>query len=195
MRRSKYSIISILLVGIMLFSVGCQNNASKSTVIETSTVDTSVEDINVVLEERERYTNPIPDEDQPYRDDSVEAVMLTSDKTEDQIKDDISTAGDPYVLRYNGKYYLYVSTNSWYCNYRVWESTDLVHYTYLGTFDFLDAQGKRTENDDSTRQGYDYECSYAPEVHYWNVFWIMFQKSVVPVSVWVQEMKAAAVDM
>ena len=174
MRKITKSATSVLLATVMLMSVGCQNIANKSTAIEASTVDTSVEDIKVTLEERERYKNPIPDENQPYRDNSVEAMLLTSNEPVEQLAEDNSKTGDPYILRYNGKFYLYVSTDSWYCNYRVWESTDLIHYTYLGKFDLLDENGKRTEGDDGTGQGFDLECPWAPEVHYWNGEFYMY---------------------
>ncbi len=139
--------------------------------IEQSDEDTSIEDIDIDLTETERYTNPITDENQPYRAGSVEAQLL-SGATE--TIEDISMSGDPYILRYNGKYYLYVSTDNWWCSYRCWESLDLLHYTYLGEYDLLDKNGNRTENDDKTNQGYDLECPWAPEVHYWNGEFYMY---------------------
>lgn len=144
-----------------------------NTEIEKSTADLTIEDINVFLNTGERYTNPIPDANQPYRDRSVEAQVLAG-KTEASAVKNQSLAGDPYILRYNNKFYLYVSNNSWYCTYRVWESLDLLHYTYLGEYDLLDANGNRTENDDATNQGYDLECPWAPEVHYWNGEFYMY---------------------
>lgn len=141
--------------------------------IEKLTADLTIEDINVLLETGERYENPIPDANQPYRDNSVEAQVLAG-KTEESATKNQSLAGDPYILRYNNKFYLYVSNNSWYCTYRVWESLDLLHYTYLGEYDLLDANGNRTENDDATNQGYELECPWAPEVHYWNGEFYMY---------------------
>lgn len=138
---------------------------------EKTDTECTTEDVQVTLEEGTRYTNPIPDENQPYRSGSVEAQKLAGKTT---TIEDISMAGDPYILRYNGKFYLYVSTNDWYCSYRCWESLDLVHYTFLGEYDLLDKNGNRTENDDATNQGYDLECPWAPEVHYWNGQFYMY---------------------
>ena len=142
-----------------------------NTVIEKNTLDTTKEAINVALEQRERYTNPIPDENQPYRAGSVEAQKLNGATTTSSSG---SMSGDPYILRYNGKYYLYVSTNDWWCSYRCWESLDLIHYTYLGEFDLLDADGNKTENDTNSKDGHDLECPWAPEVHYWNGKFYMY---------------------
>ena len=36
--------------------------------------------------------------------------------------------GDPFVLRYNGRYYLYVSTKNYETGVRGWVSDDLIHY-------------------------------------------------------------------
>lgn len=172
MRRITKTIISISLASMMLFASGCGNNTT-STAIEPSDLDTTIEDVNVVLEEGERYTNPITDEQQPYRAESVEAEVLRGVAEEDAAQD-ISKTGDPYILRYNGKFYLYVSTDGWYCSYRVWESLDLINYTYLGEYDLLDIDGKRTEGDTGAGQGFDLECPWAPEVHYWNGEFYMY---------------------
>ena len=172
MKKITKSVISVSLASMMVFASGCGNNAS-STAIEISTLDTTVEDIHVNLTEGERYMNPITDEQQPYRANSIEAQLL-SGVAEDQVHDDKSGTGDPYILRYNGKYYLYVSTDDWFCSYRVWESLDLINYTYLGEYDLLDIDGKRTEGDTAAGQGFDLECPWAPEVHYWNGEFYMY---------------------
>ncbi len=57
-------------------------------------------------------------------------------------------AADPFVLRFNGKYYLYTTGRE---EIRVYESEDLVHWTYQGF---------------CTRGGKVYNA-YAPEVIYW----------------------------
>ena len=172
MKKITKSIISISLASMLLLIGGCGNNAA-STAIESSTLDTTVEDINVTLTERERYTNPLPAENQPYRALSEETQILDGVDEKNVTKDNGRT-GDPYILRYNGKYYLYVSTDEWYCSYRVWESLDLIHYTYLGEYDLLDKDGKRTEGDTAAGQGFALECPWAPEVHYWNGEFYMY---------------------
>ncbi len=168
--------IGIVLVAALLCSSACGQEKAEVTVstdIEKSSLDKTVEDVNVALEEGERYSNPIPDENQPYRDNSIEAQLLDGIEEKDVVQNS-SRTGDPYVLRYNGKYYLYCSTDGWTCTYRCWESLDLITYTYLGEFDLLDEDGKRPEDDDEVNQGYTLECAWAPEVHYWNGQFYMY---------------------
>ncbi len=57
--------------------------------------------------------------------------------------------GDPFIMRYNGMYYLYPSSNE--DKVRVFTSRDLVHWTYEGY----------------CTQGKDVYFAYAPEVVYW----------------------------
>ena len=69
--------------------------------------------------------------------------------------------GDPFVMRYNGKYYLYPSTADGRGGIKVYESTDLVNWTYMG---FAVAE------DEPTSVG-----AYAPEVIYYNGYFYMCQ--------------------
>ncbi|MFC4104150.1 family 43 glycosylhydrolase [Paenibacillus xanthanilyticus] len=66
--------------------------------------------------------------------------------------------GDPYVLRHNGKYYLYCSTKDWRIGVKAWSSDDLVNWTYAG----LVTEEPLTEG------------AYAPEVVYWNGSFYMY---------------------
>ncbi|MFB9326169.1 family 43 glycosylhydrolase [Paenibacillus aurantiacus] len=66
--------------------------------------------------------------------------------------------GDPYVLRHNGKYYLYCSTKDWRIGVKAWSSDDLVNWTYAG----LVTEEPLTEG------------AYAPEVVYWNGAFYMY---------------------
>ncbi|TYP78213.1 family 43 glycosylhydrolase [Paenibacillus methanolicus] len=66
--------------------------------------------------------------------------------------------GDPYVLRHNGKYYLYCSTKDWRVGVKAWSSDDLVNWTYAG----LVTEEPLTEG------------AYAPEVVYWNGSFYMY---------------------
>ncbi len=68
-------------------------------------------------------------------------------------------AGDPYVFRYNGMYYLYVSTRDRETGVMAWKSQDMLHWT--------PCQGDGLElgfvsNDPITNS------AYAPEVYYFN---------------------------
>ncbi|MFC5449285.1 family 43 glycosylhydrolase [Paenibacillus aestuarii] len=66
--------------------------------------------------------------------------------------------GDPYVLRYNGKYYLYCSTKDRRIGIKAWSSDDLVNWRY---------EGLVTEEPVS-------EGAYAPEVVYGNGSFYMY---------------------
>ncbi|MDQ0060174.1 family 43 glycosylhydrolase [Paenibacillus harenae] len=60
--------------------------------------------------------------------------------------------GDPYILRYNGRFYLYCSTKDWRPGIKAWSSDNLVDWQY---------EGLVTESEITTG-------AYAPEVVYWN---------------------------
>jgi len=66
--------------------------------------------------------------------------------------------GDPYVLKFNGYYYLYVSTRDTDDGVKVWSSRDLTNWTYRG----LAATDPITHG------------AYAPEVIYWNGTFYMY---------------------
>lgn len=66
--------------------------------------------------------------------------------------------GDPYVLRFDGKYYLYCSTKDRRVGIKAWSSDDLVNWRY---------EGLVTEEAIS-------EGAYAPEVVYWNGAFYMY---------------------
>ncbi|MBB3128365.1 hypothetical protein FHS19_003019 [Paenibacillus rhizosphaerae] len=66
--------------------------------------------------------------------------------------------GDPYVLKFNGTYYLYVSTRDTDIGVKVWSSPDLVNWSYGG----LAATDPVTKG------------AYAPEVVYWNGYFYMY---------------------
>ncbi|MFB9330873.1 carbohydrate-binding protein [Paenibacillus aurantiacus] len=66
--------------------------------------------------------------------------------------------GDPYVLKFNGTYYLYVSTRDTDIGVKVWSSPDLVNWSYGGL----------AATDPVTK------AAYAPEVVYWNGYFYMY---------------------
>jgi len=66
--------------------------------------------------------------------------------------------GDPFVFKFNGYYYLYVSTRDTDAGIKVWRSADLVDWTY---------EGLCTEDPLTTG-------AYAPEVRYWNGKFYMY---------------------
>lgn len=66
--------------------------------------------------------------------------------------------GDPYILRYNGRYYLYCSTKDYKKGIKAWSSEDLISWKY---------EGLVTDEEISTG-------AYAPEVVYWNGYFYMY---------------------
>jgi xylan 1,4-beta-xylosidase len=62
-------------------------------------------------------------------------------------------AADPYILRYNGWYYLYTTGVV-----NIWKSKDLVDWTYVGT----------------ANNNAPLSAAYAPEVYYWNGKFYMY---------------------
>jgi len=66
--------------------------------------------------------------------------------------------GDPYILKHNGMYYLYVSTVDDKSGIKAWQSEDLVNWEYYGL----------VTEDPSTK------AAYAPEVVYWNGSFYMY---------------------
>lgn len=66
--------------------------------------------------------------------------------------------GDPYVMRYNGLYYLYCSTKDFRVGIKAWSSSDLIHWKY---------EGLATEEPLTVG-------AYAPEVVYWNGYFYMY---------------------
>ncbi|MBT2216008.1 family 43 glycosylhydrolase [Virgibacillus dakarensis] len=66
--------------------------------------------------------------------------------------------GDPYVFKYNGMYYLYVSTRDTDVGVKVWSSANLIDWQY---------EGLCTEEPET-------KAAYAPEVIYWNDYFYMY---------------------
>lgn len=66
--------------------------------------------------------------------------------------------GDPFVFRFNGTYYLYVSTRDGRTGIKAWESDNLVEWSYVGMV---------SEDPVSL-------TAYAPEVVYWNGVFYMY---------------------
>lgn len=69
--------------------------------------------------------------------------------------------GDPFVMRWNGKYYMYPSTNDAYKGVRVFVSNDMINWTYAGY-----ALADTVENS---------KGAYAPEVVYYDGYFYMCQ--------------------
>ncbi len=127
-------ILFLLLAGMLLVSfTSCKNKGTGSYAGPATEIDTaSPEKISY-------YQNP----------------LLTSD-TEEAWNG--YGFGDPFVMRFNGTYYLYVSTKDNNTGIKCWSSDDLVHWTYRG----LCSEERITRT------------AYAPEVVYYNGMFYMY---------------------
>ena len=105
-------------------------------------------EIEYTPEEPVRYQNAI----------EIDGQWGASDATG---KDGQYGIGDPFVMRFNGKYYLYPSTSDPCDGIKVFESDDLVHWTYKG---FAVAESEQTAHG-----------AYAPEVVYYNGWFYLCQ--------------------
>ncbi|MGM9637257.1 MAG: family 43 glycosylhydrolase [Eubacteriales bacterium] len=133
-------ILSTLLAGCMLIGVvACGNGktATTDTGAATSTDDPGQPTQNNTLDLSEfetisTYTNPV-----------ISSKTFGSD------------LGDPFVMRFNGKYYLYTTATGVNC----WTSDDLVNWKQVGTVCY-----------DKTITA----SAYAPEVYYYNGTFYMY---------------------
>lgn len=126
----KRFLAGLLTCSMLIPAVGCGQNSNKL-------------DIPMDLSERQRYDN-----------------MFDSTRTQNWHKEGGAEfgVGDPFVLRYDGEYYLFCSSPGGNYGYKVWKSKDLVNYTFLGDFDLKTKDGKTGQ----------YNAIFAPEVFYWN---------------------------
>ncbi|MPL95007.1 hypothetical protein SDC9_41170 [bioreactor metagenome] len=88
---------------------------------------------------------------------NVENEYLNSFTLEDEWEDDYGI-GDPYIFRYDGRYYLYVSTHDYKVGVKCWSSDNLVDWKYEG----LVTEEKKTLG------------AYAPEIIYWDGYFYMY---------------------
>ncbi len=88
---------------------------------------------------------------------NVENEYLNSFTLEDEWEDGYGI-GDPYILRYDGRYYLYVSTHDYKIGVKCWSSDNLVDWKYEG----LVTEEKKALG------------AYAPEVIYWDGYFYMY---------------------
>lgn len=91
---------------------------------------------------------------------NVENEYLNSFTLEDEWEDGYGI-GDPYILRYDGRYYLYVSTHDYKIGVKCWSSDNLVDWKCEG----LVTEEKKTLG------------AYAPEVIYWDGYFYMYTSS------------------
>lgn len=105
---------------------------------------------------------------QTVLEDIKEPEFYTNKFDEEKIPNQWSAygVGDPFVYRFNGRYYLYCSTKNFETGVRGWVSDDLIHY------EPITGQGLETgyvSNDPCT------VTAYAPEVIYKDGYFYMIQ--------------------
>ncbi|GAA0524972.1 family 43 glycosylhydrolase [Chitinophaga japonensis] len=89
----------------------------------------------------------------------VTYAQVTNPRTLDQEWGEYGI-GDPYILKFRGKYYLYCSTRDDQSGVKCWSSWDLANWTY---------EGLCVPASVTTTKG-----AYAPEVIYWNGTFYMY---------------------
>lgn len=114
----------------------------------TGCTENDMDEIAYVPPEAERYENHI----------EIEGQWGASAATGEDGQYGI---GDPFVMRWNGKYYLYPSTSDPCDGIKVFESDDLIHWTY---------RGMAVAESEATVHG-----AYAPEVVYYNGYFYLCQ--------------------
>lgn len=136
--KKKIHLMAVTIMTILGLS-GCQNNNS------TNNENVGKTEITYKTEERDRYDNI-------FRDNIPEQWENYG-------------IGDPYLLRFNGEYYLFVSTKDNNPGYKCWKSHNLVNFEYLGHFGMYNRDGTTTTG----QLG-----QYAPEIYYWNGEFYMY---------------------
>lgn len=139
MRLNKSIVSLFLLVSL----VGCNNNTSTSSQINNSSQLEQEDKITL----RDTYTNKFDEQKIPGQWSEY-------------------GVGDPFVYRFNGKYYLYCSTKNFETGVRGWISDDLINWNKI-TGQGLDEGYVSMDSCTIT--------AYAPEVIYHNGYFYMVQ--------------------
>lgn len=155
MKRTGHILGSIACVLMMICLGGCQGNSS-----------TGENNQDAFMTDREENTGKPADEQTDADKESNTGQGRIIVRTEwnnpiDSIHQDAwydYGTGDPYVMRYNGKYYLYMSTRDTQVGVKCFSSRDLVLWEY---------EGMCTE--EAVTRG-----AYAPEVVYYNGKFYMY---------------------
>ncbi len=143
-------IISILMVVGMLFGMtACGENSSfgRFEYSEINNIPTLTATVDIAEKEKLSPADNLLLTDVAAQDKTYQNPLL------DPARGEGEQFGDPFVLRYNGKYYFYHTASQLNC----WESEDLVNWTYVGAC---------TENEL-------FRGSWAPEVRYYNGLFYM----------------------
>lgn len=144
--RAREGIVSLILASLMILSLAscggktpATTTASEQTKGEPTNVENEKNELQVIdTSDVETFKNPLitPNTKKAWSSYGV---------------------GDPFVMRWNGTYYLYCSTKDGNRGIQVWTSPDLVNWEYGGYC-----------NRDKETTG-----AYAPEVTYYNGYFYM----------------------
>lgn len=150
-------ILTILLVFVLLFQlIACNDDPKdKETESDSNPQDTFTDN---------KDTTDIKDITTPETEVTKMNINTIDSYLNPRIK--VTTAkawvnygvGDPFVMRYNGRYYMYCSTKDKQTGIQCWTSDDLVKWSYFG----LCATEELTTS------------AYAPEVFYYNGYFYMY---------------------
>lgn len=140
MNTNKRNLILSFLTLSLLCSCGGNNNSEK----ESNSTDDKKE-THELLKERETYDNK-------FGEDRIPGQWANYG------------VGDPFVMRYNGKYYLYASTKDTEVGIRGWVSNDMMNWTQM--------TGEGLEKGYVSMESCT-ETAYAPEVIYYNGYFYL----------------------
>ncbi len=148
---SKNFLFIVLLILICTLSISCASSSEISS-NEASDIPNDASELS--------YDNNSEEEIETDNTD----INISTTYQNPLLNDKTSNAwenygfGDPFVMRYNGKYYLYVSTKDEEIGIKVWTSDNLIDWEYEG----ICAADERTKS------------AYAPEVVYYNGNFYMY---------------------
>lgn len=147
MKKNKLILLGLLSAVTSLGMVSCTGSENNTEI--TSGLNGTISDL--------KDDDPVLKETETLSDDD----FYTNDFSDEQIENQWAEygIGDPFVYRWNGTYYLYVSTKDGNIGVRGYKSTDLVHY------EPITGEGLPygyVSNDEATLS------AYAPEVMYKN---------------------------
>ncbi len=142
-------------------------DAPKETESNESKADSAISSVSPEYSDSSEHQSATDDTGESYEANTsfVEETEVNMETYQNPIMDEHTKNawekygfGDPFVMRHNGKYYLYTSTKDWSPGIKVWVSDDLVSWTYKG----ICATDAKTTS------------AYAPEVTYYNGKFYMY---------------------
>lgn len=82
--------------------------------------------------------------------------------------------GDPYILRFNGTYYMYCSTKDGQDGVRAWKSTDMLNWEKCNPEGVTDGEGNQLLPSGYVSMDAAIQGAFAPEVYYYNGSFYMY---------------------